>query len=122
MSYIVQREGAAFEIALNKVRIDVIDMCKDMTMGYWGDGFHLWLRRDAILGIGAYYTEAFSKEFKTYLNPDVEAKLFYAGSHTAYAIAAYYSYRSACTKEDLLGFLEAFITKQFADIGLGHMN
>lgn len=97
------------------VKHRLIDHVRGNISHEWDKAFHIWLKSKADMTLGYAYQNIFNQEFSMYTTPEVNALLWLAGKSVVHAISAFMEYREDPQVEDLLDFIEKFISEQMDD-------
>lgn len=63
------------------------------------------------------YKEKFTQQFSQYMTPSIENTLFVAAKHFSYAVQSFVNMNPFYSLEDLLNFVDMFLSIQFNDFG-----
>lgn len=61
------------------------------------------------------YKEKFTEQFSQYMTPSIENTLFVAAKHFSYAVQSFVNTNQLYTLEELLNFVDIFLSIQFND-------
>ena len=100
------------------VRESLIEHCKECISENHDRMFDMWLQMDADMEFGHGYQDKFKEHFGDYITDDVKSQLWFAGKNIIYAINTFISIKSGQYElDDLLDFVEKFISEQLDDFG-----
>ena len=74
--------------------------------------FDLWRRCEAEQNLRFAYVQTFYTHFPEYVDDDVYDKLEFAGKNIFYGLNAYLSINVSCSMEELIEFIDSFLTHQ----------
>ena len=100
---------------LLQVKHHLLDSIRGKIGHHWDEDFPTWLKGQAPSELGHWYQHAMNHEFSMYTTPEVNDILWVAGKSLVHAIAAFMEYRDDPQLDDLLAFVELFITEQMND-------
>jgi hypothetical protein len=103
-----------YEGKLELVRQSYILYCKECVSENWDRMFDMWLGSgDAAAEFGEGYQNKVKEQFSQYVNSEIEGILYFAGRNIVYVIEAFMSYNDDADLDEVLEFMEHFISAQF---------
>ena len=93
----------------------LLESIKDNITNHHNELFHIWLNIDADMAFGYAYQNIFKEHFEDYITEEVKAQLWFAGKNIVYAIKAFIKIQEEYSLEELLDFVDTFVSEQLTD-------
>ena len=93
----------------------LLDSIKDNITNHHNELFHIWLNIDADMAFGYAYQNIFKEHFGDYITEEVMAQLWFAGKNIVYAIKTFIKIQVEYSLEELLDFVDTFVSEQLTD-------
>jgi hypothetical protein len=100
---------------LLQVKHHLLGSVRGKIVHHWNEDFPIWLKGQAPLELGHWYQHAVNHEFSMYTTPEINDILWVAGKCLVYAMVAFMECREDPQRDDLLDFVEKFISEQMND-------
>ena len=101
---------------LSKFKSSLITHCKEIITENHNLMFEMWLKMDADTEFGHGYQHIFVDCFWFGENTDIQNQLWFAAKNIIYAITAFISMKKGYLLEELLEFVEKFISAQLDEL------
>jgi hypothetical protein len=105
-----------YEDKLDTIKGALVSYCKNSITENWSRMFDMWLTHEADMVFGNAYRRIFSEYFAQCINSNINTELWIAGKNCVFAITALLSYKRDATINDVLTFIEIFLTEQLNDL------
>jgi len=105
----------SFSDRLDLVETALLESIKDDITNYHNELFHIWLNIDADMAFGCAYQNIFKEHFGDYITEEVKAQLWFAGKNIVYAIKTFIKIQDDYSLEELLDFVDTFVSEQLTD-------
>lgn len=105
----------SYDKSFQLVRISLIEYCKECVSKNWKKCFDMWLIHAADMEFGHCYQNKFKEHFGDDITPEIATQLWFDGKHVVYAIKAFMFMKKECELNDLLEYVEKFISEQLDD-------
>jgi hypothetical protein len=101
-----------FELARNALSESIRDSITNHPNGF----FDMWIYSgDAQSEFGQAYQTIFKEHFGDYITEEVKAQLWFAGKNIVYAMNTFIKIQEEYTLNELLDFVETFLSEQLDD-------
>ena len=97
---------------LSKFKEDITTHCKEIVTQNHDLMFQMWLKMEADIEFGHGYQHIFADNFGGHADINLTNHLWFAGKNVIYAITAFISMKKRYLLEELLEFVEKFISVQ----------
>ena len=90
----------------------LIKYCKDVIIEHHHNSFREWLNYEADICFAQGYQDKFKTEFGEYIPHEIHSRLWCAGKNIIYAIHSFIVLKEDYELEELLKFVETFVSIQ----------
>ena len=105
----------SFSDRLDLAETALLDSIKDDITNHHNGFFDIWLGCDANMEFGYAYQNIFKEHFGDYITEEVKAQLWFAGKNIVYAIKTFIKIQEEYSLEELLDFVDTFVSEQLTD-------
>jgi hypothetical protein len=97
----------------NRLQTELIEYCKECITRNHTGYFTIWLESETDISDG--YRRIVKEQFGEYITKEIEYQLYFAGKNIIYAIQTFITLNEEYNLDELLDFVDIFITKQLDD-------
>ena len=94
----------------SRLKTELMEYCKECIIQNHTGYFTLWLEHEADISYG--YYRIVKEQFGEYITKEIENQLYFAGKNIIYAIQSFIVFNEQYDLNELLDFVDTFLTKQ----------